>query len=82
VFGIKIDFEIICVDDASQDYQSNNGEIQFYQIASIMNCLKTSGEVQFEIYPLNLERIGYFFWTVTPFLKALILFQIISAKLN
>jgi hypothetical protein len=35
VFESKIDFEIICVDDASQDYQSNNGEIQFYQIASI-----------------------------------------------
>lgn len=30
----KIDFEIICVDDASQEYQSNNGEIQF-----LSNCI-------------------------------------------
>jgi glycosyltransferase involved in cell wall biosynthesis len=44
----KIDFEIICVDDASQDYQSNNGEIQFLSNCIYNELPKTSGEVQFE----------------------------------
>jgi hypothetical protein len=30
----KIDFEIFCIDDASKEYESNNGEIQF-----ISNCI-------------------------------------------
>jgi hypothetical protein len=60
VFRIKIDFEIFCIDDASKDYQSNNSEIQFYQIASIINCQKISEKFNSK-FPSKSRKLVAFF---------------------
>jgi hypothetical protein len=35
-----IDFEIFCIDDASNEYESITIQFNLYQIASILNCQK------------------------------------------
>jgi hypothetical protein len=45
-----IDFEIFCIDDASNEYESNNNPIQFISNCIYIKLPKISDEVPFEIY--------------------------------